>query len=173
MWPVLQSCLVVLGAFILQAVLVPHIALGGTKPDIILIVTALYGFTYGAQVGAIAGFFGGFLGDLAGGMHVGLGLVSKSIVGFFAGLVQRTIFVESILLPMLAIFIATWLNEFVYVGFMFLLGEITPIKVLMLQVILPTAIYNALLTPLIYLIVRRFLVFKQETPSINVARKYE
>jgi rod shape-determining protein MreD len=161
------------GTFILQAVLVPHIAIAGTKPDLILIVAALYGFTYGPPVGALAGFFGGLLGDLLGGMHVGLGLVSKSIVGFFAGMVQRTIFVESILLPMLAIFIATWLNEFVYVGFMFLLGEVTPIKVLVLQVILPTAIYNAVLTPLVYMIVHRFLVFKQETPAINIVRKYE
>lgn len=173
MWPIIQSSLVIMGAFILQGVLVPHIAIAGTKPDIILIVTALYGFAYGAPVGAIVGFFGGLLGDLLGGMHVGLGLVSKSIVGFFAGLVQRTIFVENILLPMLAIFIATWLNEFVYVGFMFLLGEVTPIKALVLNVILPTAVYNAVLTPLIYIIVRRFLIFKQETPAINVVRKYE
>ncbi len=173
MWPLIQLGLVVLVAFAFQATVAPHMAVSGAEPDIVLIVTALYGFTYGPQIGAFAGFFGGLLGDLLAGPYVGLGLISKSMVGFFAGLVQRTIFVENILLPMLAIFIATWIHEFVYVAFMFLFGEVTPVKVLISSIILPSAIYNAILAPFVYGAVRRFMVFKQDAPAVRIAKKYD
>lgn len=168
----IQSVLVIIGAFLFQAVIAPHISIMGTKPDIILIITALYGFSHGPIIGTAAGFSGGLLGDLLAGPHVGLGLISKSIVGFFSGLIQRTIFVENILLPMVAIFVATWLNEFVYVSFIYLVGDTIPMKLLLLKIILPTSIYNAVLTPFIYALVRRFLVFKQDTPDVRIAGKY-
>ncbi|MBE0446890.1 MAG: rod shape-determining protein MreD [Actinobacteria bacterium] len=168
MWlKIIQSFLVILGAFIFQAAVVPHISIAGAKPDVILIIAALYGFMYGPSAGSLAGFTGGLLGDLLIGSHVGLDLLSKSIVGFFAGLVQRTIFIENILLPMLAIFVATGLNEFIYIGFMLLLGEAVPLKLLIVKTILPSALYNSLLTPFIYLAAHRFMVFKQETPLVS------
>lgn len=173
MWPIVQSCLVMMGAFLFQAAITPHIAIMGAKPDIILIVTALYGFTYGPAIGSLAGFSGGLLSDLLAGPHVGVGVMSKSIVGFFAGLVQRAIFVENMLLPMLAIFVATILHEFIYVGFLFLFGETIPIKTVTLDVIFPSALYNAVLTPFVYALTYRFLVVKQEAPSVRIANKFD
>jgi len=173
MQPIIQALLVILGVFVFQAAIVPHMAVMGAKPDVILIIAVLYGFMYGPAIGSIAGFAGGLLSDLLIGSNVGLGLLSKSIVGFFAGLVQRTIFVENILLPMLAIFVATGLNELIYVSFMFLLGETIPIKLLITKIILPSAIYNALLTPFVYAAAHRFMVLKQEAPSVRIARKYD
>lgn len=168
MWLVVRSALVIIGAFIFQVAVVPHLSIMGAKPDVILILAALYGFMYGPSIGSLAGFAGGFLGDLLIGSHVGLGILSKTIVGFFAGLVQRTIFVENILLPMLAIFVATGLNEFIYVSFAFLLGETVPLKLLIVKIILPSALYNAILTPVVYATIHRFMVFKQETPTVRI-----
>jgi rod shape-determining protein MreD len=166
-------CLVVIGAFFVQSAIVPHISVMGAKPDIILIVASLYGFTYGPASGSLTGFIGGLLGDLLAGPHVGIGLLSKTIVGFFAGLVRRAVFLENMMLPMLAIFVATWLNEFIYVGFLFLLGETVPIKIVSLQVILPSAIYNALLAPFVYVLVHRFMVIREEASSVRIANKYD
>jgi len=173
MWPLIRMGLVLTGALVFQAAVVPHMAIAGAKPDIILVVAVLYGFTFGSRTGAFAGFFGGLLGDLLSGLHVGIGVISKTTIGFLAGLVQRTIFVESIFLPMLAIFVATFLNEFVYVSFMFLFGETTPIKEVILKLILPSAAYNAVLMPFVYGAIRKLMVVKQETPIIKVIEKYE
>jgi rod shape-determining protein MreD len=144
----------------------------GAKPNVLLIIAALYGIMHGPSAGALAGFTGGLLCDLLSGVYVGLGLLSKALVGFFAGLVQRAIFVENIILPMAAIFVATGISELVYVVFLFLLGETVPLKLLVLNIILPTAIYNALLTPFVYAAVRRFMVPKQDTPAVRIAEKY-
>lgn len=173
MWLVFQFFLVILGAFLFQAAVVPHISFLGAKPDVILIIASLYGVSYGSPVGATAGFFGGLLTDLLAGTHVGVGLMSKTLVGFFAGLVKRAVFVENMLFPMIAIFIATWINEFIYVGFMFLLGQTVPIKVVALNVILPSAAYNAILTPFVYAAVRRFMILRPEATSAKIVRKFE
>lgn len=173
MWPKVQLFLVVLGAFMFQAAIVPHISIAGAKPDVILIIAALYGFMYGSSTGSLVGFTGGLLGNLLVGSYIGPDLLSKSLVGFLAGLIQRIIFVENILFPMLAIFVATGLNEVVYIGFMFLLGETVPLKLLLVKTILPSALYNSLLTPFVYLAARRFMVFKQDALSVRIANKYE
>jgi rod shape-determining protein MreD len=168
MWPAIQICLLLVGTYIIQGAVVPHMSIAGVKPDVILIVAALFGFAYGPQIGGLAGFFGGLAGDLLSGSAVGIGILSKSVVGFFAGMVQRTIFVQSIFLPMLAIFIATWIHEFIYVGFLFLFGKTISIKILVLDIVLPSALYNALCTPPVFLFVRRFLDFKRDTPAVRV-----
>jgi rod shape-determining protein MreD len=173
MLPVLQSLFVILVAFVVQAAIVPHISIMGAKPNLILIIAALYGIMHGPSTGALVGLIGGLFCDLLAGAYVGLGVLSKSIVGFFAGLVQRTIFVENIILPMAAIFVATGISEFVYVSFLFLIGETVPLKLLIMRIILPTAMYNAAVTPFVYAAIRRFMVIRQETPAVRIAGKYD
>jgi rod shape-determining protein MreD len=168
MRPIIQLCLVILGTFMVQAAVVPHLSIMGVRPDVVLIVAALFGFAYGPQAGGLAGFLGGLFSDLLTGSAVGVGLLSKSAVGFFAGMVQRTIFVQSVALPMLAIFIATWIHEFIYVGFLFLFGNTIPIKILFLNIVLPSAIYNAICTPPVFFAVRRFLDFKQDATTVKI-----
>ncbi|MBI4733401.1 MAG: rod shape-determining protein MreD [Rubrobacteridae bacterium] len=168
MWSSVQLAIVICVAFFVQATVAPHLSRMGAKPDIVLIVAALFGFAYGPQTGGLAGFFGGLLGDLLTGSAVGIGLMSKTVVGFFAGMVQRAIFVKSIILPMLAIFVATWIHEFIYVGFLFLFGNTTSIDTLIWNIVLPSAVYNAICTPPVFILVRRFLDFRQDTPAIRV-----
>jgi rod shape-determining protein MreD len=168
MWSAVQLAIVLIVAFFMQASIAPHLSIMGARPDFILIVAALFGFAYGPQTGGLVGFFGGLLGDLLTGSAVGVGIMSKTVVGFFAGMVQRTIFVKSVVMPMLAIFIATWIHEFIYVGFLFLFGNTTSIETLIVNIVLPSAIYNAICTPPIFIVVRRFLDFKQDTPAIRV-----
>ncbi|MCL5291840.1 MAG: rod shape-determining protein MreD, partial [Actinobacteria bacterium] len=104
----------------------------------------------------VFGFSGGLLQDFLSGQVVGLSAFSKAIVGFISGLVERTIFVENVLLPMGAIFIASMLNDFTYAGFNFLLGEHVGLSKLFFDIALPTAAYNALMMPLVYLVFNRF-----------------
>lgn len=168
MRPIIQLCFVIFGTFIIQAAVAPHLTIVNVRPDFILILAALFGFAYGPQTGGLAGFSGGLFSDLLSGSAVGVGLLSKSVVGFFAGMVQRTIFVQNMVLPMFAIFIATWIHEFIYFGFLFLFGNTISIEILIWKIVLPSAVYNAVCTPPVFLIVRRFLDFKQDTPAVKV-----
>ncbi|MHB0976546.1 MAG: rod shape-determining protein MreD [Candidatus Aquicultorales bacterium] len=143
-------------ALLLQASIVPRVAIAGVQPDVVLIVVVLIGFSEGSVNGGLFGFGGGLLQDLLlGGQVVGLSAFSKSVVGFISGLVERTIFVENVLLPMGAILVASVVNEFTYAGFNFILGEQVGLSKLFFDIALPTAVYNALVMPLIYVLYHR------------------
>ncbi|MDI6689253.1 MAG: rod shape-determining protein MreD [Actinomycetota bacterium] len=151
----LLGFLVLLAAFILQTTIAPHIDIRGVQPDFILIVVVTCAFIEGPAIGSVAGFFGGLLHDLVLTQIVGIHALCKTIVGYVAGLVERTIFAESIFLPMAAIFLASLLNQLIYAVVIFLLGYEVPFLMVLMTIVIPSAFYNSLLTPLVYPVVCR------------------
>lgn len=168
--PLLVDFLVLLVSFILQTTLVPQLRVMGTQPDLVLIVVVSYGFIKGPAVGSAAGFIGGLLQDLFAIRSVGLNALSKTIVGYLAGLMERTIFAKNILLPVLAIFFASLLSNTIYVGTAFLLGEQMISRVTFFNIILPSAVYNSLVSLFIYPLLCR-LVVREEKPAV-LKRKF-
>ncbi len=53
------TVLIVLAAYLLQCTLFNHLELAGIKPNLILIVTASFGFMRGQKEGMLVGFFAG------------------------------------------------------------------------------------------------------------------
>ena len=51
------TVLIVLAAYLLQCTLFNHLELAGIKPNLILIVTASFGFMRGQKEGMLVGFF--------------------------------------------------------------------------------------------------------------------
>ena len=158
------SYLILLAAFILQTTVVPHLKVLGVQPDLILIVVVTYAFLFGPVAGSIAGFFGGLLQDLVLIRGVGFNALGKAIMGYLGGMVERAIFADNILLMMIAIFLATILNQLIYSGLFFLIGERINIWSTFLTLILPSAAYNALLVPFVYHLLLRTIVFDKKAP---------
>ncbi|MCL5292913.1 MAG: rod shape-determining protein MreD [Actinobacteria bacterium] len=168
----LATAITILLALLFQAAVVPHLAIAGAQPDVVLILIVLFGFSEGSAKGASLGFVGGLVQDLLGGQVVGLSAFSKAIVGYVSGFVERTIFVENVLLPMGAILTASVLNDFTYAGFNFLLGEKIGLSKLFFDMALPTALYNALAMPLVYLVYRRLTTPRPEKTPMTLKRKW-
>ena len=84
------TVLIVLAAYLLQCTLFNHLELAGIKPNLILIVTASFGFMRGQKEGMLVGFFAGLITDIQFGTILGfyallylvIGFVSSSIVLF-------------------------------------------------------------------------------------------
>lgn len=68
---------------------------GGAAEPVLLVVLAL-ALRAGPEAGALAGFAAGLLQDLAGGGPLGLGAASKLVLGFVAGLLSRTVVLDSL-----------------------------------------------------------------------------
>ncbi|MDF2568987.1 MAG: rod shape-determining protein MreD [Sporomusa sp.] len=133
--------IVTLGA---QAVLVPLIFTMGVKPDIILLIILSAGLLAGRERAIGVAFFAGMMQDFASGNVFGLNTLSKMAIGYAAGLAERKVFKESILLPVLATIIATFFNSAIMQALLFLLGyKIEPGSMLMNQVLLSLG-YNIL-----------------------------
>ena len=131
-------------AVAVQAVLLPLIFPQGTKPDIILIIVVATGLLTGRERATGIGFFAGLLQDFASGNIFGLNTLSKMAVGYTAGMAERKVFKESILLPVLAIIIATFFNSAVIQALLFLLGYKIDFSGLLINQVLPSLGYNIL-----------------------------
>ncbi|HWR07988.1 rod shape-determining protein MreD, partial [Sporomusa sp.] len=134
----------VIGTIAVQAVLLPLIFTKGVKPDIILIIIIAAGLLAGRERAIGVAFFAGLMQDFASGNVFGLNTLSKMATGYAAGLAERKVFKESILLPVLAIIIATFFNSAIMQVLLFILGyKVEPAAMLMNQV-LPSLGYNIL-----------------------------
>jgi rod shape-determining protein MreD len=140
-----RLAVVLLAGWIAQAAIVPFISFGGIQPDIILIIICLFGFFGGPVPGAVAGLAGGLLHDLLVPGNLGLGMLAKTLTGYLSGQVERTILGNATLMPMLVVGALSILSQIIYLGLAFLMGQQIELIVAMRAVVLPSALYTALL----------------------------
>jgi rod shape-determining protein MreD len=121
MRPLLWGLLLIL-ALVLQATIVPLVSINGIRPDLLLIIVVSSGLLLGKEQGVGMGFFSGLLQDLASGNIFGLNVLSKMATGFVAGSLERNVFKENVLLPVLGTVLATVFNSAIMLLLIFLLG---------------------------------------------------
>jgi rod shape-determining protein MreD len=137
-------------AYLIQSVLGEYVMVAGVAPSPLLDVTVAFGLLFGWRVGLGAGIFGGLLLDLTAGRFIGLHLVSIGVVGLLVGLLEELIFKDNLLLAGIIGFLGSGLANGLSYAFLALLGwRVDPIHTLT-SAILPAAIYNGVLTLLIY-----------------------
>ncbi|MCL6451582.1 MAG: rod shape-determining protein MreD, partial [Acetobacteraceae bacterium] len=141
--------LVVLAVVLEQGVL-PFVAWRGVKPDLTLILAVLAGLVFGSRAGATVGACAGLLQDLHLGRYLGLAATGHMAAGFLAGLAERRLFKENLWVPLLAGGLATVVNEGVTLLLLRLVGTRLAFGPALVRVVLPSALYNALLTPVLY-----------------------
>ena len=125
-----------------QSTLVPLLAIGGIKPDILLVITVSAGLLCGKETGVGIGFCGGLLQDLLSGNLFGLNTFTKMTIGYLAGLAERKVFKENILLPVAAMIVASLLNGLMIHIFVYLRGYAVDWSGAFVHIVLPAIMYN-------------------------------
>lgn len=146
-------------SLILQSAVFSHLTIFGVKPDLVLVVIILYAIMNGSKEGALAGIIGGIIQDLAFGQYLGMNILTKVITGYLCGLLERRIYKENLLIPMIVILIGTLLNEFMLFLFRLMVDISTSSFVNVKEIILITAFYNSIVTLFIY---KRFYASSQK-----------
>ncbi len=159
----MRSRLLVIALFtllglVLQATFFAEINLFGLGliPDLVLILVVSYAMLRGPWYGAILGLTAGLIADLFAGGPVGVGALAKTVVGFSAGLLEKAIFKDNLLVPFLALLAGTIINEAVFLAVAGTLGWHFGTVLYFLPKLLLMAAYNAILAPLIYHELYRF-----------------
>ncbi len=166
----LMAALVMAVTFVIQTTVVPRFQIGEARPDLILVVAVCFAFAEGPVVGAMSGFIGGMLQDLFAIRLMGLSALTKTVVGYLAGQVERSVFAEHIILPMGAVFLASLANDGLYLAGSFLLGEAMPVAPVFWGRILPSAVYNALVTFVIYRLLLKTVAKEPRTTDFEPAK---
>lgn len=120
-------------------------------PDFILIYVVMRAIMFGAKDGMLLAATGGILQDVFLNSLIGIFTPVKTAIAFLASLLTGRFFQENLLIPPLAVFIATLIHEILYL----LLKEnylfTTDYLLLFKQIILPMAILNTTITFISYL----------------------
>lgn len=144
-----------LAAVVAQSTLLDKVIVFGVKPDLLLLLAVAYGLLYGPVRGAAVGFLGGILQDLLVGRLIGMHALSKAVAGALAGLAEREVFKENLAMPFLLTMVGTVLSELLVYSVLYAVGRHMPLAQAWKQVIVPEAIYNAVLSPFLYRILYR------------------
>lgn len=150
MWRKIVIACMVLICFVLQSTLMKWIALGNVAPNLLIIITAAYGFMRGKKSGLLVGFFCGLLTDIFFGEVIGFYALIYMYIGYGNGFFNRIFFKEDIKLPLFLIALSDLLYGFVVYVLLFLLRGRFAFGYYMTNVILPEMIYTIVLTFILY-----------------------
>jgi rod shape-determining protein MreD len=133
---------------------VPHLAIWGVFADLPLLVVVSWSLLRGAREGVIWGFVAGLVVDLLSGAPFGAATLSLIAVGFLSGLGQATVFRTHVALPLVAVFLATILYDLLFLLIVQISGQAVSWLDSLFRVVLPSAVLNAVLTPIVFGVMR-------------------
>ncbi len=141
-------------AAVLQTALFPHLTLAGFRPDLLLLVTAVFALRDGPVTGTAVGFGAGMLGDLLLA-HPPLGLSGIVLlgVGYGVGVLRPYLAIGSVTPPLIVAFGSGIAATVGYGILSRLLGDPRFALDFVLQAALVVALYNTLLAAPIYSLV--------------------
>lgn len=163
------TAVILIVCYLLQCTLFPKLALASVKPNLMIIVTAAFGFMRGPKEGILVGFFSGLLIDIQFGDILGFYALIYLIIGYINGLFQQLYFDEDVKFPLLFIAASEFLYGLVIYFLMFFLRSEFDFLHFLSHIIIPELIYTIVVTlglyPLILFINRKLEAEEKRSAS--------
>jgi len=137
-------------SIVLQSTLFHFLKIGGTKPDLLLVIVVMVAVLKGEKAGALLGFFYGFFEDLLVGKFIGLQALTKMTTGYLIGQFEGKIFYDNLVVPLMVTFFGTIIHSFMYLILLFLLGFVAVKPGHDFFPILMTTLYNMCIALIVY-----------------------
>jgi rod shape-determining protein MreD len=135
---------------LIQSTVLSHISILGVKPELMLMVVISWSLLRGPGEGMVWAFIGGMGLDLFSGAPFGTMTVALLVVSFISGLGESTVFRTYIALPLVTAFVTTVIYDLVILVILALTGWPVTWADSVIHVVLPSAIANTLLVPLVF-----------------------
>lgn len=164
-WP--TTAAILLGV-VLQVGIAPHLAIAGIVPNVLMLVVVTLAMVEGPRWGAGAGFAAGLAFDLIGTGPIGAMALVLTVVGYVAGSLQANMFAQGWLMPLTAVFMASFVTEVSYALVLNIVGEGGRLLATLGRISLPAALYNGVLALLTYPWLARFL---RREPAMTTFRR--
>ena len=165
------TAVIIIAAYLLQCTVFSSLELAGIKPNLLIIITASFGFMRGSREGMLVGFVSGLLADIQFGDMIGFYALIYLLVGFINGLFQRLYFDEDIKLPLFLISISEFLYGIIVYFLTYLLRSDFNFLLYLNKIILPELIYTIVITLGLYPLIL-FINHKLEAEEKRSASKF-
>ena len=165
------SVLLIISCFLLQTTVFQWLDFGGIVPNLLIILTASFGFMRGERPGLLFGVFCGLLNDIFFASVLGLNAMIYMYIGYANGKFHSIFYPEDIKLPLFLILISDLAYGFIYYTILFLMRGRFQIGYYFLHIILPEMVYTILITLLLYPLIL-WINKKLENSEKRSARKF-
>lgn len=142
--------LFILICFILQCSVFDALSFAGIIPNLMIILTASFGFMRGEQEGLIIGFCCGFLCDIFFGTFLGFYALLLMYIGYLNGKFSRVFYPEDIKLPLALIITSDLSYGIICYVLSFMLRGRFEFTYYFFHVIIPESLYTILVTMFLY-----------------------
>ncbi len=149
---------VILTALLLQTTVFADLRLLGARPELLYLVTIIFAFLEGPSPGTVTGFACGMAQDFLLDQPKGITALTLTLLGYVVGLLRQYVVTPSPLFPVLLVCVGTFAGVGFYGIVSFLLGQPHVSSLYLIRVAALSAIYNAILTPLAYPVLRRAIL---------------
>jgi rod shape-determining protein MreD len=139
---------------VLQASVVSHLPIWGVFVDLPVLIVASWGLLEGAREGVIWGFIAGVVIDLLSGAPFGAATLSLMAVGFLAGLGKNSAFGSHVIFLAVTMLLATIVYSLLFLSIVRISGQTVLWWDSLLHIVLPSAVLNAVLMPLVFAVMR-------------------
>ncbi len=146
---------VIVAALLLQTTVFADVRLLGARPELMYLITIVFALLEGPSSGAVAGFAGGMAEDFLLNQPKGITALTLTLLGYTIGLLRQYIVSPSPVVPVLVVAGGTFGGVLFYGLVSFLLGQFDTTALYLFRVAALSAVYNAILTPLVYPLLRR------------------
>ena len=138
--------------FLLQCTIFKKLAIASISPNLLIVVTASFGFMRGKKEGLFIGFFCGILMDVMFGSILGLYALIYMYIGYVNGFFKKIFFPDEVKLPILLIAVSDFFcNLLIYFVLFWFRGRFD-IGYYLMHTILPELVYTMIVAIVLYFI---------------------
>ena len=141
--------------FLLQCTVFRALAFGGIVPNLLIVLTASFGFMRGEKNGLLIGFFSGLLVDIFFGSVIGFYALIYMYIGYANGKFSAIFYPEDIKLPITLILCSDFFYGLTCYVILFLLRAEFDFSYYLVHIILPEMVYTVVVTLFLYPVILR------------------
>lgn len=138
--------------FILQSTLFQTLSFASISPNLLIVVTAAFGFMRGKKEGMFVGFFCGLIMDIFFGSVLGFYALVYMYIGFLNGIFKKIFYPEDIKLPVFLIATSNVVVNIIIYFVQFLFRGRFELGYYLIHIIIPELVYTLILGVVIYFI---------------------
>lgn len=157
--------------FLLQSTVFQSLDFGGIVPNLLIVLTASFGFMRGDVAGLVIGFICGLLCDICYGDVIGFQALIMMYIGYLNGKFSGIFYPEDVKLPLALIVLSDFSFGVINYFLLFLMRGRLDFPFYLKTIIVPEVIYTTIVTLLLYPIIMK-INFALETREKNSAQKF-
>ncbi len=148
----LVIAIIIIVCFLLQCTLFQSLTIAGISPNLLVVVTAAFGFMRGKKEGLFVGFFCGILVDLMFGSVLGFYALLYMLIGYANGFFKKDFFPDGVRLPVILIALSDLFCNLVIYFIQFWFRGRFAFGSYLLRTILPELVYTMMVAILLYFV---------------------